>query len=203
MLGDVHEAQDATQETLLAAIRALDRFDGRSSFGTWLYRIAVNTCTDELRRRSRRPVLRFVGQGDRQDVRDTPNERFSDMGVVGAMGSVGQVGAVGSPDVSEVVSNRLVLDAALASLSADFRAAVVLRDVCDLSYDEIAAVLGVPIGTVRSRIARGRAELAEILGNFEAADGVQTVETVQPVQTRAALDQTKKARSLQADQQGT
>jgi RNA polymerase sigma-70 factor (ECF subfamily) len=66
--------------------------------------------------------------------------------------------------VAEAVADRLDLDAALAQLPPEFRAAVVLRDVCTLDYDEIAEVLGVPPGTVRSRIARGRAALARHLG---------------------------------------
>jgi RNA polymerase sigma-70 factor, ECF subfamily len=63
------------------------------------------------------------------------------------------------------VADRLDVDAAVARLPDDFRAAVVLRDLCDLDYAEIARVLGIPAGTVRSRIARGRAQLADVLGN--------------------------------------
>jgi RNA polymerase sigma-70 factor (ECF subfamily) len=63
------------------------------------------------------------------------------------------------------VADRLDIDAALALLPQDFRAAVVLRDLCDLDYAEIARVLGIPPGTVRSRIARGRGQLADLLGN--------------------------------------
>jgi RNA polymerase sigma-70 factor, ECF subfamily len=159
MLGDVDDADDATQEALVSAVRAIDRFDGRSSFGTWVYRIAVNTCTDELRRRRRRPVLRFGAPGAGVGTGD---ELFSQTGAI----ADGQ-------DVSEIVSDRLALDGALGSLPREFRAAVVLRDLCDLSYEEIATVLDVPLGTVRSRIARARAALAEALGNFGTRDSVQ------------------------------
>src|SRR5207244_11281137 len=123
----------------LALTRGLPRYDGRSLFTTWLYRVATNAALDELRRRKRRP---------------DPAEWTEDRpGPAGAGG--------GSPaSVESVVAARLDVDAALAGLSPDFRAAVVLRDLCDLDYSEIAEVLDVPIGTVRSRIARGRAAMA-------------------------------------------
>ena len=136
------DALDATQEALIALTRGLHRYDGRSLFTTWLYRVATNAALDELRRRKRRP---------------DPAEWTEDRpGPAGAGG--------GSPaSVESVVAARLDVDAALAGLSPDFRAAVVLRDLCDLDYSEIAEVLDVPIGTVRSRIARGRAAIADQL----------------------------------------
>jgi len=158
MLGNDADALDATQDTLVAALRALGRFDGRSSFGTWIYRIATNTCIDEMRRRRRRPV---TGVGaDFAEVADDIS--------VGSLGSFGSFGAPGlfvepvssGADPAETVAVRIDIDSALASLPVEFRTAVVLRDVCDLPYDEIAMILGVPVGTVRSRIARARSALA-------------------------------------------
>lgn len=138
--GNDADALDATQEALLAIVRGLDRFDGRAAFATWAYRIATNACLDELRRRRRRP-----------DPVAPDLERQAP-----APG--------GGPDLDTAVAARLDIDAALARLPPEFRAAVVLRDVCALDYAEIAEVLGVPAGTVRSRIARGRAVLARSLG---------------------------------------
>jgi len=137
LLGNEADADDAAQEALIAVVRGLDRFDGRSSFTTWLYRVTTNACLDELRRRSRRPgpLAEDVDHG-RHD-----------------------------PMLSDGIADRAEIDAALATLPPEFRAAVVLRDLCDLDYAEIAAVLGIPAGTVRSRIARGRALLARRLGN--------------------------------------
>ncbi len=140
--GHPEDALDATQEALIAVTRGLHRYDGRSLFTTWLYRVATNAALDELRRRKRRPEPAEL-------VEDRPRG-----GVAG--------GAAGSP-VESVVAARLDVDAALAGLSPEFRAAVVLRDLCDLDYAEIAEVLDVPIGTVRSRIARGRAAIADQL----------------------------------------
>jgi RNA polymerase sigma-70 factor (ECF subfamily) len=136
--GHPEDALDATQEALIAVTRGLHRYDGRSLFTTWLYRVATNAALDELRRRKRRPE---------------PAELSDDRPVVGAVGG----------GVESVVAARLDVDAALARLSPEFRAAVVLRDLCDLDYAEIAEVLDVPIGTVRSRIARGRAAIADQL----------------------------------------
>jgi RNA polymerase sigma-70 factor (ECF subfamily) len=131
------DALDATQEALIAIARGIGRFDGRSAFTTWLYRVATNCALDELRRRKRRPV-----------PTDSLPEPAAQMG-----------------SVEDRVGARIDVDTALAALPEEFRVAVVLRDLCDLDYAEIAEVLDVPPGTVRSRIARGRAALAEALGN--------------------------------------
>jgi RNA polymerase sigma-70 factor (ECF subfamily) len=131
------DALDATQEAMIAIARGISRFDGRAAFSTWCYRIATNAAIDELRRARRRPIPAHP---------DAPEPR-----------------AVGSgPD--DVVAARLDVDAALRDVPEEFRVAVVLRDLCDLDYAEIADVLAVPPGTVRSRISRGRAMLVERLG---------------------------------------
>lgn len=134
--GGSRDADDACQEALIKIVRNLPRFDGRSSFGTWAYRIATNASLDELRKRDRRPRL-DDGATERADDRATHD--VDDLG------------------------DRLILDQALATLSDDLRAAVVLRDVANLDYSEIAEVLDIPLGTVKSRISRGRAALAERL----------------------------------------
>jgi len=140
LAGNDADAADATQEALIAIVRGLPRFDGRAQFSTWAYRVATNACLDELRRRKRRAV---PGLPD-------------DLGV-------GEVTAVPAAAI-EVLPDRLAIDAALAELPEEFRVPVVLRDLCDLDYAEIAATLDIPPGTVRSRIARGRAQLARRLG---------------------------------------
>ena len=134
-------------------MRGLPRFDGRAAFGTWAYRIATNACLDELRRRRRRPepVLPDLDRDSGWSADD--------------------------PDLGSVVTDRLTVDAALAQLPVEFRAAVVLRDVCRLDYAEIAEVLDIPPGTVRSRIARGRAVLARHLGEPAGADDRPTAPT--------------------------
>jgi RNA polymerase sigma-70 factor (ECF subfamily) len=143
------DADDATQEAMLGIVRGLPRFDGRSSVSTWVYRIATNAALDELRRRRRRPQLHVVDdEGPRHEEVDPVAHRRV-----------------------EAVVDRLAVEAALDRLADDFRTAVVLRDVADLDYAEIAEALDVPVGTVKSRIARGRAQLVEILGNRVDPDG--------------------------------
>ena len=132
------DAPDATQEALLAVVRGLPRFDGQAAFTTWLYRVTTNACLDELRRRRRRPL---PGLEEERPVDGRP----------------------AAPDPAGAVAARVDVDAALDRLPPEFRAAVVLRDLCGLDYAEIAEVLRVPPGTVRSRIARGRGQLADLL----------------------------------------
>jgi RNA polymerase sigma-70 factor (ECF subfamily) len=164
------DAEDATQEALIAVVRGLPRFDGRSSFATWSHRVATNACLDALRRQRRRPtVVRPVGTGD-------DRERGS---VALAPSSLDPADPRGGPD--DEVPLRMAVDDALAALPEQFRVPVVLRDQLGLDYAEIGEVLGIPPGTVRSRIARGRGRLAELLGpagalgegNPAAADDVQ------------------------------
>jgi len=144
--GTTRDADDAAQEAMIRIVRNLDRFDGRSSFGTWVYRIATNSALDELRRRKRQPQLHLLRPDD-DDSR--PTEQADDR----------------AHQPIDAVADRLSIDAILLELPEDFRVPVVLRDVGDLDYAEIAATLEIPIGTVKSRIARGRRMLADRLGN--------------------------------------
>ncbi len=141
--GSTRDADDATQEAMISIVRAIGRFDGRSAFSTWTYRIATNAALDELRRRNRRPQLQVVDDTGRpRDEVDPAAQRHV-----------------------EGVVDRQSIDDALDALPEDFRVAVVLRDVADLDYAEIAEALDIPVGTVKSRIARGRGHLADLLGN--------------------------------------
>lgn len=135
MLGDRSEALDATQEAFISAFRQAKSFRGDSSFGTWLYRIAINSCKDHLRKRSR--------WGD-------PTE---DAGVDRA--------APG--DIEESVTTRMEVSEALAQLPEEFREAVVMHDLGGVPYEEIARTTRTNIGTVKSRISRGRKRLAELM----------------------------------------
>jgi RNA polymerase sigma-70 factor, ECF subfamily len=148
--GQDADAADAAQEALIAIVRNLAKFDGRASFGTWTYRIATNASLDELRRRRRRPM-------PSPHAEDTSGHEPLDAAAAGEFEAVGERDALGT---------------ALTGLPEEFRVPVVLRDVADLDYAEIAEVLNVPIGTVKSRIARGRGMLATALGgNRDRDDG--------------------------------
>ena len=145
LAGNPADAADATQEALIAIVRGLPRFDRRAAPRTWMYRVATNACLDELRRRGRRPRL---GLDDAMAERPDP-----------------------APPVDRTVTDRLTLDDALARLPDEFRVAVVLRDVQGMDYAQIAEVLEIPIGTVRSRIARGRQALAADLDGNQDRSG--------------------------------
>ena len=145
MLGSPQPAEDATQETFIAAYRAVSRFR-RGSLRAWLFKIAANVCYDEIRRlRSRPQVPLDAPAGDERPAAEPP-----------------------SPD--EPLEERAVrqelargLEQALASLPADQRLAIVLRDVQGLAYEEVAEATGASLGTVKSRISRGRAALRDSL----------------------------------------
>ncbi|HEY5172492.1 MAG TPA: RNA polymerase sigma factor [Acidimicrobiia bacterium] len=143
ILGNPDDALDATQEALISIARKIGSFDGRAKFSTWVYRVATNAALDESRRRGRRPV---------------PSESLPES----ARNTHGQA-------TDAAIADRLDVDAALAKLTPEYRAAVALRDLVGMDYAEIADVLGIPAGTVRSRISRGRAALADLLGNRETS----------------------------------
>ena len=147
MLRDPGDAADCTQEALIRVVRGLAGFDGRSSFSTWCHRIVATTALDELRRRGRRPVT--VPETDREPLstESTPEQASLD--------------ALALADI----------DSALARLPEEFRQAVVLSDVADLDYPTIAEMIEVPVGTVKSRVARGRAQLRDVLGNPTESGG--------------------------------
>jgi RNA polymerase sigma-70 factor, ECF subfamily len=160
--GSSRDADDAAQEAMISIVRGLARFDGRAQFSTWAYRIATNAALDELRRRKRRPALALVDdEGHVPEAVDPLGQRLVEASV-----------------------DRLAIDAALDDLPDDFRVAVVLRDVADLDYAEIAVALDVPVGTVKSRIARGRSQLAAALGN--QAGGEQRPTPTDPSTPRSA-----------------
>lgn len=140
MLRDRDAALDATQETFITVLRKADRFAGRAAFSTWLYRVAMNTCYDALRRRKRKPESQLPEHHD-------PPDRSAE-------------------DTLEAVELRPDLEAALAGLPVEFRAAVVLVDVEGLAITDAAELLGIPVGTVKSRVFRGRKLLAAELGNL-------------------------------------
>jgi len=142
ILGDPEEAADASQDTFLAALRKLNTFRGDSAFTTWLHRVAVNACYDSLRKKRRRPLLQIVR--DEDDERPEP--------------------ALPAPDHADDVVFSVDVARALLEIPEEFRMVLVMADVQDLPYDEIAGVLEIPVGTVKSRVFRGRAALGRALG---------------------------------------
>jgi RNA polymerase sigma-70 factor (ECF subfamily) len=138
------DAEDLAQEAFLKALLAIDRFDGRSALFTWLYRIAVNTARDDVARRRRRPAVSLEGpdgaRADPADPSETPTESLE------------------RRDRARVVRD------ALERLPEPFRTTLVLREMEGHTYEEVATILGVSIGTVESRIFRARCKLRDLLG---------------------------------------
>ena len=137
---DSDEVKDVVQEAFIKAYRALPNFRGDSQFYTWLYRIAVNTAKNYLVARSRRPPSSDVDLDDAEFY--SGSEQLKD---------------VSSPE-NELFRDQLesVINGAIAELPEDLRTAVTLREYDGLSYEEIAQIMECPVGTVRSRMFRGR-----------------------------------------------
>ncbi len=148
------DADDAAQMALISIVKNLDSFDGRAQFTTWTYRIATNAAIDELRRRKRR---------DADSLDDDEQHRH----------------VVGTSGIDDAAAAKIVIDDALDQLAEDFKIPVILRDLCGLNYDEIAEVLDIAPGTVRSRIARGRGKLADIIGDVTSGGNQITEPGVQ------------------------
>ena len=149
LVRDSAEIEDITQEAFIKAYRALPQFRGESAFYTWLYRIAINTAKNYLATKSRRPVT--VGEFQGAD-----DGEFFDLGDV--------VEDNNTPDA--VLHSRQVaeaVNAAIEALPEDLKAAITLREIEGLSYEEIAQAMDCPIGTVRSRIFRAREAIAQRL----------------------------------------
>jgi RNA polymerase sigma-70 factor (ECF subfamily) len=141
LLGDPDDAADASQDTFLSVLNKLDQFRGDAAFTTWMHRIAVNACYDLTRKRRRQPMLRLAGEADIPDETGPP-----------------------VPDPADELSGTRDVVAALRAIPEEFRVALVLADLQDLAYEEVARILDVPIGTVKSRIHRGRVALARAMG---------------------------------------
>lgn len=133
MLGRSEDAADATQDVFLTCLRKLRGFRGTSAFTTWLHRVTVNVCYDALRKRGRE-----------EPVEEIPER-------------------AGASDVAERAVSAIDVQRALSTLPAEFRIVVVLHDIRGVPYEEIAESLGAPLGTVKSRLHRGRVALARAL----------------------------------------
>jgi RNA polymerase sigma-70 factor (ECF subfamily) len=140
MTGREEDARDAAQDAFLTALRKLSSFRGEAAFTTWMHRVTVNACYDLLRKRQRQPMLER-GNEDLPAPEPVPH-----------------------PDHSDEVVLSIDVQRALMQVPEDFRAVMVLHDVQDLPQEEVASILGIAVGTVKSRLHRGRVALAKALG---------------------------------------
>lgn len=143
LAGDWDDADDLAQETVLKAHRALAGFEGRAQFYTWIYRIGVNCWKDWCKTPRAQKEVRDVSDEGRSVL-----ER--------------QVSSDASDALVQRVEFQVMLEQALAKLNEEYRAAVVLREIDGLGYDEIADILGCSVGTVKSRLFRGRNQLKKL-----------------------------------------
>ena len=154
MCRNSEDAAEAAQEAFLAAWQGLPFFRGDASFSTWLYRLASNACVDLLRREGRHRAAAGPSLNDEALNVDIPD------------------GAASPQEVAERSELRQQIEDGLSALSPEHRQVLILREMHQLTYDEIADTLSLDVGTVKSRISRGRKQLRNFLlktGNFSAA----------------------------------
>jgi RNA polymerase sigma-70 factor (ECF subfamily) len=147
LLNSVEDAEDVAQDTFSQAFKGLVSFRGTSKFYTWLFRITYNLAISQ--RRKRKPALSLNSQTDSQGEITLPSDDASPMKNM------------------EDEEGKTLMDKALGLLSLDHRAGLVLKEIEGFSYEEIALSLGVPVGTVRSRLHRARLELRAILEKLD------------------------------------
>jgi len=147
LLNSVEDAEDVAQDTFSQAFKGLGSFRGTSKFYTWLFRITYNLAISQ--RRKRKPALSLNSQTDSQGEITLPSDDVSPMKNM------------------EDEEGKTLMDKALGLLSLDHRAGLVLKEIEGFSYEEIALSLGVPVGTVRSRLHRARLELRAILEKLD------------------------------------
>lgn len=156
MLGRAHDAEDAAQDSFLKAYQALPKFQPEASLYTWLYRIATNTCLDYKRKPVFESLFRSSVDGE-ELVHDQPSDE---------------------PSPERLYQSKQMdqaLREGLAKLSPKLRAIIILKELEDLSYEEIAETLDISLGTVKSRIARAREELQQSLKEFREQNGNKSV----------------------------
>jgi len=144
-LGDYEACADVVQETMIKFYRNKDSYKSIAKFSTWIYTIAGNLAKTEYQRRRRRQIFSINSYGEEKENYEIPDERYR-------------------PDVitDSGIKDKIIQNA-LLKISAAYREAVILRDIQELSYEEIAEIMRIEVGTVKSRINRGRAQLQKLL----------------------------------------
>jgi len=152
MLGHRDEAEDLAQEVFVQIFKAIDQFRGESKLSTWIYRIALNLC------KNRKKYLWYRRVHRQKSLDDVAELTSADAG------KGVTVAAVGRPDqILEGLQLEQIVKSSIAKIEQDYREPMILRDVEDLSYEEISGVMGLPVGTIKSRVFRGRSQLREFV----------------------------------------
>ena len=144
-LGDYETCTDVVQETMIKFYRSKDSYKSIAKFSTWIYTIATNLARTEYQRRHRRQIFSINSYGEDNENYEIPDETYR-------------------PDImtDSGIKDKIIQEA-LLKVSTAYREAVILRDIQELSYEEIAEIMGIEVGTVKSRINRGRAQLQKLL----------------------------------------
>lgn len=144
-LGDYEACTDVVQETMIKFYTNKDSYKSVAKFSTWIYTIAGNLARTEYQRKRRRQIFSINSYGEEKENYEIPDERYR-------------------PDVitDSGIKDKIIQNA-LLKISAAYREAVILRDIQELSYEEIAEIMKIEVGTVKSRINRGRAQLQKLL----------------------------------------
>jgi RNA polymerase sigma-70 factor, ECF subfamily len=154
MLNDATEAEDMAQETFIRVFKSIDAFRGDSLLSTWLYRVAVNLCKNRILYLQRRAHQR------KRAISTFKGDRWQAQGIAQEVGLTSA--RIATPEeIIEAHQTQSLIEQALASIDEELRALLILRDIQGESYDEIAQITGVPLGTVKSRIHRARSILLE------------------------------------------
>lgn len=156
MMQNPEDAKDATQEALIKAFRSIQGFRGDSGFSTWLYRIVMNTCKDELRRKQRTRTI-SLDQGAEGEPGYRPIELADE--------------TLSPETLMEQKNIRSQIQSAIRELPEANRSALILRDIQGFSYEDISELLNCPVGTVKSRINRGRQIMRQQLTGTLATEG--------------------------------
>jgi RNA polymerase sigma-70 factor, ECF subfamily len=144
-LGDYESCSDVVQETMIKFYRNKDSYKSVAKFSTWIYTIAGNLAKTEYKRRRRRQIFSINSYGEEKENYEIPDESYR-------------------PDVmTDSGIKDQIIQKALLKISTAYREAVILRDIQELSYEEISEIMGIEVGTVKSRINRGRAQLQKLL----------------------------------------
>ena len=155
MIGSRSEAEDIAQEVFVTVFKTIDGFRGESKFSTWLLRIAANQCKNRIKYLARRPA----GASAFEDAAETAGEASPSSGL-----PLPAQGHIDAPDVlMEAAEMESLTQAAIAALDEEHRLLIVLRDVEELSYQEIGEITGLAEGTIKSRLHRARMSIKEHL----------------------------------------
>jgi len=144
-LGQMDEAEDIVQDTFLKVYKKKNAYQNIARFSTWIYTIAGNLAKTELRKRKRRRMFSISSKGVDEKEYELPSGNRT------------------PEEETESLFNEKIIQGAIEKLHEKFRTVIILRDIQELSYDEISKIIGVPLGTVKSRVNRARLKLREML----------------------------------------